>query len=277
MELLKDRYEFEKISYEDGVDITNKSQVEEAILKSDAEIVLHLAAKTDVDGCEKDKVLGVEGDAWKINVEGTRNIVEACQRSNKKIIYVSTDFVFDGKQQNSYSEEDQPNPINWYAQTKFEGEKIVTSSKIPYLVCRIAFPYRAFFAGKKDLITAIREKLQNGEKISVIEDEVVTPTFVDDIAFALDQLIKLKVVGVYHMVGSSFHTPFEIAKMVANAFNLDKSLIGRTAREEYYRNRAPRPFSLAIKNDKLTKLGFQMKTFSQGLKIIKEQISKSQL
>lgn len=274
MELLGDEYDFEKVSYEDGVDITNKDQVEKAILESETEIVLHLAAKTDVDGCEEDKTLGIEGAAWQINVAGTQNIVEACKKTGKKIIYISTDFVFDGNK-DFYTEEDLPNPINWYAQTKYEGEKIVQRSGLTYLICRIAFPYRAQFSVKKDFMAAIREKLEKGEEISVVEDEIVTPTFVDDLAYALDFLIKKEAVGFYHVVGSSFHTPVEAAQLVAKTFDLDISLINKISRKEYYQNRAPRPFSLRLKNDKLTKLGFKMKTFSQGLKIIKGQISKS--
>ena len=273
VELLSDRYEFESISYEKGIDITNKEQVEKIVIDSSAGVVLHLAAKTNVDGCEKDKLLGINGDAWKINVEGTRNLVEACKKTGKKIIYISTDFVFDGNPPaGGYAEEDTPNPINWYSQTKYEGEKIVQSSLIPFLICRIAFPYRTNFLGKKDFVAAIRAKLENKEKISVVEDEFVTPTFIDDLAFAIDLLMKNNCTGIYHLVGSSFHTPVEAAEMVADAFGLDKNLIGKTTRKEYYQGRAPRAFSLKLKNDKLARLGYKMLTFEEGLKKIKEQI-----
>ena len=281
VELLSDRYDFEKISYEDGVDISNKDQVEKVVSKSGAGIVLHLAAKTDVDSCEKDKPLGVNGSAWKINVEGTRNLVEACKKTSKKIIYISTDFVFDGNPSaggplmGGYVEEDALNPINWYAQTKYEGEKIVQESGISYLICRIAFPYRANFIGKKDFVAAIRAKLENKEKISVVEDELVTPTFIDDLAFAIDVLIKNNCTGIYHLVGSSFHAPVEAAEMVADTFGLDKNLIGKTTRKEYYQGRASRAFSLKLKNDKLARLGYRMSTFEEGLKKIKEQTGLS--
>lgn len=277
VELLSDQYEFENLSYENGVDITHKDQVEKIVVDSLTGVILHLAAKTDVDGCEKDKLLGINGDAWKINVEGTKNLVEACQKTGKKIIYISTDFVFDGNPPtgepsvNGYTEEDAPHPINWYAQTKYEGEKIVQASSFPFLICRIAFPYRASFVGKKDFVAAIRAKLANKEKIAVVEDEFVTPTFIDDLAFAIDLLIKNNCTGIYHLVGSSFHTPVEAAEMVAEAFGLDKNLIGKTTRREYYQDRAARAFSLKLKNDKLTKSGFKMSTFKEGLEKIKKQ------
>src|SRR5258706_2620896 len=96
VELLGATYSFEDISRKTGTDITNKDAVFERIKNSKAEIVLHLAAKTDVDGCEKEKDLGESGEAWKINVLGTQNIIDACQETKKKLIYISTDMVLYG-------------------------------------------------------------------------------------------------------------------------------------------------------------------------------------
>jgi dTDP-4-dehydrorhamnose reductase len=124
VELLKDKYEFENLSRSSGVDITDKNQVLEKIKGSNAQVVLHLAAKTNVDGCELDKPLKEKGEAWKINVEGVRNVAEACSQTNKKLIYISTDFVFDGTK-DAYSEEDIANPVNWYAQTKYEEKRLL--------------------------------------------------------------------------------------------------------------------------------------------------------
>ena len=121
IELLSGKHEFENLSLSTGADITDRNAILQKIKNSDAQIMLHLAAKTDVDGCELDKPLGEKGDAWKINVFGTQNVVDGCSESNKKIIYISTDFVFDGTKE-AYSEEDAPNPVNWYGQTKFLGE-----------------------------------------------------------------------------------------------------------------------------------------------------------
>lgn len=273
VELLKDTYEFENLSFESGIDITNKEQVQKAIIASPAGVVLHLAAKADVDGCEKDKPLGKDGDAWRINVEGTRNIVEACKRDNKRIIYISTDFVFDGENPpaGGYTEEDTPNPINWYAVTKHEGEKVVQGSGLPCLICRLAFPYRANFPLKKDLVRAIIDKLTNGEKLAMVTDEVITPTFIDDVAIAINGLIQKQATGIYHVVGSSSHTPVEIGHLIAQVFSLDQSLVSKTTREAYFSGRAARPWKLALKNDKLRKLGVKMSTLKEGLEKIKSQ------
>jgi dTDP-4-dehydrorhamnose reductase len=273
VELLSDKYEFQNLSLETGVDITNPETL--SILEEDTEheIVLHLAAKADVDGCEQDKPAGKDGAAWKINVEGTRNVVNACRKSGKKIIYISTDFVFDGTKTvgEEYTEEDTPNPVNWYAQTKYEGEKIVQESGVPYLILRIAYPYRTPFPQKKDLVQAILSRLQAGQEIKAVTDHIMTPTFVDDIASALEMVIKENQTGIYHVVGVDSVSPYELAKKIADVYALDSSLIHETTREVFFADRAPRPFNLAMNNARIEKLGVKMRTVSEGLVALKNQ------
>lgn len=273
VDLLSYKYEFENFSISTGLDITNRDVVLERIKNSDAQIVLHLAAKTNVDGCELDKSLGEKGDAWKINVEGTRNVADACLTANKKLIYISTDFVFDGEKE-VYSEEDIPNPINWYAKTKYEGEKIVQKLKIPWIIARISYPYRAKYE-KVDFARAILGRLKDGLPVAAITDQIFTPTFIDDIAFAIDTLIQKEERGMFHVVGSQHLSPYEAALMIADTFNFDRKDIRKTTRSEYFEKRAYRSFQLALKNDKIEKLGLKMRTFEEGLKEIKKQISNS--
>jgi dTDP-4-dehydrorhamnose reductase len=286
MELLGDAYELQSLSRATGVDVLNKTAVLDAVLSSDAQIVLHMAGKTNVDGCELDKerdkqILDLknpkeqeeawskEQTAWAINAYGTQNIIEACQKSNKKIVYISTDFVFDGKKRN-YSEGDECSPVNWYAKTKYEGEKIVQDSGLDYLITRIAYPYRAFFE-RNDFVRAILAKLQKSEKLSAITDHIMVPTFIDDIANALDVLIQLGQKGIFHVVGSQTVTPYDAAVKIAGEFDLDESLISKTSRREYFAGKAVRPFCLYLKNDKIGKLGIEMSTFDKGIIEVKNQ------
>jgi dTDP-4-dehydrorhamnose reductase len=271
VELLSGKYQFEGIGRSAGIDIANKNSVLEKIQNSDGEVVLHLAAKTDVDGCEKDKRLGQDGEAWKINVEGTRNIADACFQTEKKLIYISTDFVFDGTK-DTYFEQDLPNPVNWYAQTKYEGEKIIQELESPWNIVRIAYPYRAKFT-KSDFFRSILKRLQEGNPIIAVTDHIFTPTFIDDIAFALDAIINSSSTGIFHVVGSQSLSPFDAAKLIADEFGLDKSNIAKTTRSKFFVDRAPRPFQLALKNDRITKLGIPMRTFEEGLGEIKKQIN----
>ncbi|MFH1832573.1 MAG: SDR family oxidoreductase [Candidatus Levyibacteriota bacterium] len=269
---LLDEYEFENLSRETGFDIIDKEKLIENINSSDASIIFHLAAKTDVDECEKDKSLGENGEAWKINVLGTENVVQACQLSKKKLIYVSTDFVFDGRNPPSdgYSEDENPNPINWYSKTKFEGEKIVQNSNLDWIIIRLAYPYRSNFV-KKDFVRLLIEKFNKNEKLAMVTDHIMTPTFIDDIAGAFDILIKQNQKGIFHVVGSQSLTPYDAACLIAKIFDFDASLIEKTTREEFFKGRAPRPFNVSLGDDKIRRLGVRMKTFEEGLLEIKKQ------
>ena len=261
------KHTFDDLSLTNGVNITDASTLDD--IKNDTEhaLVIHLAAKADVDGCEKDKPLGEEGDAYKINVDGTQNVVNACRASNKKILYVSTDFVFDGKDvpDGGYTEESTPNPINWYAETKYKGEEIVKNSGLPYLIVRISFPYRKEFAAKKDFCRAISDRLANKLPITGITDQLFTPTFIDDIAMGIDALIENDATGIYHVVGSQSLSPYEAALKIAERFDYDKKLITETTGYAFFAGRATRPFNLTLNNDRIGKFGVKMKTFEEGL------------
>jgi dTDP-4-dehydrorhamnose reductase len=271
-EVLKDNYIFDNLSLDTGVDITKPETLD--VIRRDTEhpVVLHLAAKADVDGCEQDKEQGEQGQAYLFNVVGTENVVAACKERGKKIIYISTDFVFDGEKltDEAYVEEDTPHPVNWYAKTKYLGEEVVKNAGIPYLITRIAYPYRNDdFAAKKDFVHAILGRLQEGLPIVGVTDHIMTPTYLDDIAYALDALIAQDAEGIYHVVGSQSVTPYDAAMLIAQKFGLDKSLISKTTREEFFKGRAPRPFNLRLNNDKIKKLGVTMRTFEEGLEELK--------
>ena len=111
------------------------------------------------------------------------------------------------------------------------------------------------------------------QPIIAVSDRIMTPTFIDDIAKALDVLMKNEALGIFHVVGSQYISPFDTALSIADTFGFDKSLVQKTTREEYFRNRAPRPFYLALKNDKIQKLGLKMKTFEEGILEIKKQLN----
>lgn len=227
----------------------------------DHPIVLHLAAKADVDGCEKDKPLGEEGPAYKINVDGAKNVVAACKDGNKKIIYISTDFVFDGEStpEEGYTEEDTPHPINWYGETKYRGEEIVKNSGVPYLIVRIGYPFRKSFEQKKDFVRAMLGRLQNNQPIVGVTDHIMTPTYIDDIGFALDKLIQTGSEGIYHVAGSQSLSPYDAAVLIAEKFGCDKSLIGKTTRADFFKDKAPRPNNLTMSNKKVSSLGVKMR------------------
>lgn len=269
VELLSDKFDFADLSLDTGVDITDKDQVTKRISSSQAKWIFHLAAKTDVDACETDKSLRENGAAWKINVEGTRNIATAAKTSGKKVLYISTDFVFAGDK-GKYTETDTPRPINWYGTTKYEGEKIVLAEP-ENLVVRITYPYRAKNPTKPDFVHSIIHRLQKNEKVIAVTDQIFTPTLVDDIAVAIKMLLEIDTSGIFHVVGSESLSPYESALSITQTFQLPRNMIEAVPSTLYYQGRASRPYKLATSNAKIKALGVHMHTFSDGLKEIRRQ------
>lgn len=270
---LMPEFEFEDLSRKNGVDIQDKKILLERLQASSAPIVLHLAAFTSVDGAEKEKDLKEESTAWKMNVLGTQNVVEACSETGKKLIHISTDMVFGGEKPygEAYTEEEQTNPVGWYATTKAEAEKIVEHSSIPWVILRIAYPYRANFE-KKEYVRIFKGLLENGTQIKAVTDHYFTPTFIDDIPHVLQVIFKEDLLGKFHATGPQSVSPYEVAMQVANVFNLDKTLISPTTRAEYFAGKAPRAFNLALSSDKIEKHHVHMHSFVEGLEEVKKQL-----
>jgi len=214
--------------------------------------VLHLAAYTDVEGAEKEKNLKEESEAWKINVGGTKNLLDACRKLNKKIVYFSTDMVFSGEKElpGKYQEEDTPDPVGFYAQTKYEAEKLVENAECPWVILRIAYPYRASFE-KKEYVRFFKWLLEEGRMVNAVADHYFTPTFIDDLPFVLETIFKNNLIGKLHAGGSEVVSPYEVALKVAEVFGLNKDLITQTTRAEFFKNRAPRAYNLSLNNDKI--------------------------
>ncbi len=259
VELLGDNYTFSDLRTQAHIDTHSPDQLNDFFKQSNASLVLHTAAKTDVDSCETDKE-----SAWKINVEATQNIVNACISHNKKLIYISTDFVFDGAK-DFYTEDDVPHPVNYYGKTKYEAEQRVLR-KSDSLIVRISYPYRAAFPAKKDFVHKFLELLQKGSAIEAPDDNLFCPTYVDDIGHALDVLIQHNATGIFHVGSNSAISSFDAVCQIAELGGFSKEMITPTSFNTFYKNRAPRPLRLVLKHDKIAKLGIRMKSFTDGLK-----------
>lgn len=260
-EKLADRFLFTDMSRTTGVDITDAAAVEDCVGAQGASVVLHMAAKTDVDGCEEDQLLGEEGEAWMVNVVGTENVVNAARKTGKRIVYISTDFVFDGSR-DGYTEADEPNPVNWYGRTKYEGEELVKQSGVPATIARISYPYGAQTGGKKDFIQRMQDVILHNQPIRAVTDHTFVPTHMDDIVLALALFLQKPLLGTYHVVGSRSVTSAEVIQQIAKRMNQAVRIIPVT-REEYFRGRAFRPRNLVLKNDRITELGIAMRRFGE--------------
>jgi len=236
IELLANRYQFVDFSLATGIDILNNSLLEEAFGKhQDAKAVLHLAAFTDTAKAHDQKG-DKKGSCYQLNVIGTKNIIAQCQKYGQRLIHFSTDFVFSGQKDGVYTEDDQPDPIDWYGQTKLEAERAVLAAGFPAVIARIAFPYRAQFTLKQDLVRKIISGLENNNLYPMFADQIITPTFIDDIAQGVDYFLTYKNEGLFHLVGQESLSPYQLAQKIARGFGFSPDLIKRGSLTEYQKS-----------------------------------------
>ncbi|MCG2691294.1 sugar nucleotide-binding protein [Microgenomates group bacterium] len=215
-------FEFINLDLTNNIDITNSTQIDQALSQQPSTTVIHLAAFTDVSQAYQETG-NQQGKVYQINVLGTQNIAAACKKYHHYLIHISTDFVFDGKNPpiNGYQETDEPHPIEWYGQTKFWAEQKVIASGCQNVIARLAFPFRPHFPQKPDLVRNILAKLKTNSLHPMFIDQIITPTFIDDICQALKVFIVKKPQGIYHVVGSTFLSSYDLAVKIAQVFNKD--------------------------------------------------------
>jgi len=201
------------------IDITNHESTYKKIVKISPDIIILTAAMTDVDQNEIDKDLAI-----RINTEGPKNVLAACKKTNSKLIFMSTDFVFDGKKQGNYSENDLPNPLSHYAKTKYDAEQAIINSEVDYLICRTAVLY-GWNPNKLNFITWILDKLQKNEKLRIITSQINNPTYVKNLAEIILKMIEKNSKGIYHTAGNGALSRYEMALKCAEIFNFNKNLI----------------------------------------------------
>ena len=209
------------------LDISGKAQVDEAFKTIKPDVVVHAATLTDVDKCELNKAL-----AWKVNVEGTKNIVEAAKATGSFLIYISTDYIFGGET-GRYKETDAPNPINYYGITKLKAEEIVKTQK-EYFIARPSVMYGSTpAAGKVNFALWIIENLRKGEHVKIVTDQWNTPTLNTNLAEMTLEVIERKLTGIYHLCGATRVSRFKFAEQIADVFSLDKSLIEKVLSSQF--------------------------------------------
>jgi dTDP-4-dehydrorhamnose reductase len=269
-------YEFENMDLTTGVDITDQEAVNEAVRHSKAEVILHLAAYTNVSAAhEQEEDEG--GACYRVNVTGTKNVVQAAREFEKHLIHVSTDFVFDGSKDEPYTEADEPRPIEWYGKTKHMAEQAVEAGLDRYTILRLAYPYQAA-PSRPDFLANIRRKLTDGSLPPQFSDHIVTPTFVDDLAQVFDFCARHKPHGIFHATGSSWHSDYEIAGMVKRAFALPGEVKTGTVDESLRNGNRPYQKVLKMSNRKLSGLsGIRFKDFDAGLDEVMNQLKAERL
>ncbi len=231
---------FEKKRYRNHkkVDIRNAKKLLSIMKTFKPDIVIHTAALTNVDLCEKNKKL-----AYEVNTDGTRNVAHIAKKLNAKMIYISTDYVFDGEK-GLYKEEDIPNPINYYGFTKYLGEEIVKSVCQDFIIARTSVLYGC---EKDNFVLWVIKKLENGETIKVITDQFNSPTLNEDLAEQLIKLIENDFKGVIHTAGRERISRYDFALKIAKVFKLDITKIQPSLSSELeWLAKRPRDVSLNV-------------------------------
>jgi len=206
------------------LDVADMESTIKLLKKIKPEITIHTVAIANVDLCETNHEL-----ADKINVEGTRNVVNGCKEIKSKVVYISTSAVFDGNKE-TYAEGDTTNPAYYYAKTKFEGENIVKNSGLPFLILRTDQPYCWLESWQKEKTSVLRvlKKLEAGDETFEFTDWYNNPTFVDNFAEVALKLLERNKTGIYHVTGPDFLNRYELAIKVSEVFGKDKKLIRST-------------------------------------------------
>lgn len=203
-----------------AVDITDSAGVASAVSESDADVIVGLAAYTDVSAAWQQRG-DVTGPCFRINVEGTKNLAQACVDAGKHFVHVSTDYVFEGDRDNPYTETDEPDAeTDWYGVTKRTAEEHVRASDGSWSIVRVSFPYQPHSDGREDFVRRIMRLLRTGALNPLFNDQVITPTFVDDACAVLDAVATTRGRGVFHAVGPEWLTPYQIGNKIAERLGI---------------------------------------------------------
>jgi dTDP-4-dehydrorhamnose reductase len=216
-------------------DIANENQVKKVFRELNPMVVVHAASLTDVDKCETNRAL-----AWKTNVEGTKLIAASTKASHAFLVYISTDYVFNGEA-GQYRETDTPDPINYYGLTKLRAEELVKNLMDDYCIARPSVIYGAkAAAGKINFALWLLNKLRRSKPAKVVTDQWNSPTLNTNLAAMTLEIIKHKLTGIFHLSGATRISRYEFAKLIAQTFNLNEDLIVPSTLSEFSRiRRAP--------------------------------------
>lgn len=253
-------------------DILDSRGLEKIISGSDADTLVHFVAKTHIDNCEKDSKLGKDSETWKINVEGSATVSRLCAKYKKRLIYLSTECVFDGNKK-IYQEDDEPHPVNWYGYTKREGELKVMESGADFCILRsvLAFGHKGNYP--VDIVNRFRKMMEEGKPIKAVCDQKISFTFIDDLVEAVKILVKRDAGGIYHYAGNRSLTPFELAIIVRETFGYHNVRVEPVNMAEYFLDTGTKRLKNAVlSSDKIKKTyGLNPSDVNQALNNIRER------
>lgn len=230
------------------MDITDQSACRKVISEANVDAVIHCAAYTAVDAAEDQVDL-----CRRINGEGTRNVAQACKEANVKMMYISTDYVFDGQGTRPWEPDDHRDPLNVYGQTKYEGELAVEELLDRYFIVRIAWVFGV--AGKNFIKTMLHLGKERGA-VSVVDDQVGSPTYTYDLARLLVDMIQTDRYGRYHATNEGLCSWYEFACEIFRQAGMNEVTVTPVT-SEAFAAKAKRPFNSRMSKEKLSENGFE--------------------
>lgn len=255
------RLPFKKTNFVyESLDFVNGAEVKKVVSHYRPEIVLHAGAMSKPDECELNKEA-----AFKTNVTGTVHLLREAGAIQCFFIFLSTDFVFSGEK-GMYNEEDETGPVNYYGETKLLAENEVKKYVFGQSIVRTVLVYGKPVSGRSNILTNTANALQKGEQLKIFDDQVRTPTYVEDLAHGITKIIEQKTKGIYHISGEDVFTPYQMSLAVAKYLNLDASLIAKVTEAEFQQP-AKRPLKTGFDISKAKKdLNYRPVPFEEGLK-----------
>lgn len=226
------------------LDITDTQETMDVIAAAEPELVVHCAAYTDVDGCERDP-----DKAYRINTLGTWNVAAACESAGAMLLYISTDFVFDGEKAEDYDEFDTPNPISQYGRSKWAGEQLIRNTCPRHYIFRTAWLYGE---RGKSFVTTILKAAAEGKHLRVVSDQTGSPTYTKDLAEAIASQVGSPLYGIYHVTNRGRCSWYELAVKAVQLAGLKGVYITPIAAHEW-----PTP-TRRPKNSALRRLSLEM-------------------
>ncbi len=248
-------------------DVTNKNEILENFREDKIECIIHAAGIAETDTCEREPDV-----AYRSNVMGTKNIIELANLKRAKLIYISSNAVFDGKNP-PYSEEDRTNPINRYGAIKLECESLIKKNIKNYLIVRPILMYGLNNPHERKCFhMKILEKIIAGERIKVVNDVFENPLITNQCADIIWRLISKDATGLYHVAGKDVLSRYEATKIMAEIFSLDSTLINSVS-SDFFSDIALRPKDTSYRTKKIEmELGIQPLGFKEGVSLLRNKI-----
>lgn len=265
----------------ESLDITQKNRVRELMLKHTPDVVINTAAMTNVDACEFEKE-----KCWDLNVNSVKHFIDLIEYSkisaepssrslrNCHFIHLSTDFVFDGLK-GPYNESDEPNPLSFYAKSKYESERLLQQSKINWAIIRTIIIYGVVDnMSRSNVVLWAKDSLEKNKQINVVDDQYRSPTLAEDLAEGCISAALKNATGIYHISGKDIMSILELVYRVADFWKLDKNLVNPVKSDTLNQPAKRPPRTGFVLSKAIHDLGYNPHSFEEGLKILDGQLKR---